>query len=575
MITTLHISNYALIDNIDIDFGAGLNIITGETGAGKSIILGALGLLLGGRADLRAIRDGSRKSVIEAQFSYSSAPAVSAALTANRLDGAETDMCILRRELLPGGRSRAFVNDTPVTLTVLRDIALNLVDIHSQHQNLLLASPEYQLRIIDTLAGNGALLEEYAQAYAAYRRVLKDYTRTRDLIQRAQADEEYVRYQFEQLDSMNLCAAEDETLERERDLLSNIGEIKTKIRHVAEPLSDAPVNALGELRKAVSALESLAATIGDDNVGDGVDFHSLAERLESVRVEAADIAGTVAEYDASLDGDDGRLEQVEQRLSQIYALEAKHHVDSVGGLIELRGQLADQLNALADSDVTLAKLENAARRAKKAALSVAARLSERRTETAQAFARELRATAATLGMPNLRCEITFTRGKLAATGADQVQFLFAFNKNQALVPVGAAASGGEISRIMLSIKTIVASRMQLPSIIFDEVDTGVSGDIAARMAAMMKHISQTIQVIAITHLPGVAAMGDRHLKVFKQDDETSTNTHVRQLAQNERRCELALMLSGNASEPAALAAADVLLERAAAPSPYNCDNGKQ
>lgn len=558
MIQTLHISNYALIDELDIDFAPGFNIITGETGAGKSIILGALSLLLGGRADTHVIRDVSRKSVIEAQFRYSSAPAVAAVLSANELDGATEDECILRREILPGGRSRAFVNDTPVTLTILREVALNLVDIHSQHQNLLLASPEYQLNIIDTLAANGPLLEEYRQAYAAYRKVLADYTHTRELIRRGQADAEYMEFQFSQLDEMGLTAAEDEALERERDLLANLGEIKNRIRQAADPLSDAPSNALAELRKAVSALESLAMTIGDDNGGD-VDFHSLAERLESARVEVADIAGTLAAYDASLDDDEGRLEEVEQRLSQIYALESKHHVDSVDALIELRNRLADQLAALNDSDATLARLETAARRAKKAAVTIADKISAQRAATATTFAQELRATAATLGMPNLRCEITLTRGKLSPSGYDQLQFLFAFNKNQPLVPVSASASGGEISRLMLSIKTIVASRMQLPSIIFDEVDTGVSGEIAARMAQMMQHIARTIQVITITHLPGVAALGNRHFKVYKQDDDTSTTTRVRLLGDDERPAEIALMMSGNASDPASLEVAQSLL----------------
>ena len=561
MIQTLHISNYALIDSLDIDFSSGLNIITGETGAGKSIILGALSQLLGGRADLRAVRDTTRKSVIEAQFCYSSAPAVAEVLTANELDGAADQRCILRRELLPGGRSRAFVNDTPVTLAVLREVAIHLVDIHSQHQNLLLASPDYQLNIIDTLAGNAALLADYRKAYEAYKQVLADYTRTRELIRKGLAEAEYVEFQYSQLDAMNLLAGEDETLERERELLTNLGEIKAKIRQAAEPLGDAPVNALGELRKAVSALESLAVTLGDDAGGE-VDFHTLAERLESARVEVADIAGTLAAYDTSLDPDEGRLDEVEERLGQIYSLEAKHHVDTVDQLIELRNRLADQLAALHDSDGTLGRLEAAARRAKKAAITIADKLSEKRIATSAAFAQELRATAATLGMPNLRCEITVTRGKLSPSGYDQLQFLFAFNKNQPLVPVGASASGGEISRLMLSIKTIVASRMQLPSIIFDEVDTGVSGDIAARMAQMMKHISRTIQVITITHLPGVAALGDRHFKVYKHDDDTSTLTRIQLLDREARQAEIALMLSGKPDDPASLAAAKALLDGA-------------
>ncbi len=561
MIRTLHISNYALIDELDIEFAPGFNIITGETGAGKSIILGALSLLLGGRADQRVIRDAGRKSMIEAVFSYASAPAVSAVLAENELDGAGDNVCILRRELLPGGRSRAFVNDTPVTLGVFRDVAVHLVDIHSQHQNLLLASADYQLTVIDTLADTGSLLAEYRESFREYKAALKEYTDKRELIRRSRADAEYISYQYRQLDAMGLVPGESEMLEREREVLANLGEIKSKIRLVADPLSDASANALSLLRQSVGALESLAVTLGDEGGGD-VDFHHLAERLESARVEVADIAETIAGYDISLDADPGRLEEVEERLGEIYSLESKHHVGSADDLIELRDRLGAQLAALDDGDTLLAQLETAARRAKKKAVSLASKLSEIRARTAASFSQELRTRAAVLGMPNLRCEIALTRGKLSASGYDQIQFLFAFNKNQALTPVGATASGGEVSRLMLTIKSIVASRMQLPSIIFDEVDTGVSGDIAARMADMMQEISATIQVITITHLPGVAAMGTRHFKVYKVDDENSTTTKVRLLDNEERRGEIALMLGGDASDAAALSAAAALMEQA-------------
>lgn len=562
MIRNLHISNYALIEELDIEFAPGFNIITGETGAGKSIILGALSLLLGGRADQRAVRDTGRKSVIEAVFGYSKAPAVATVLAANELDGADACECILRREILPGGRSRAFVNDTPVNLGVLRDVAVHLVDIHSQHQNLLLASADYQLDIIDTLAGSADLLAEYGKAFAEYKVALKEYKDTREMILRSRADAEFISFQFSQLDGMNLLAGEDEALERERELLTNLSEIKSKIRQAADPLSDSPSNALGELHRAVAALENLAVTLGDPGEGE-TNFHILAERLESARVEIADIADTLADYDLSLDADPGRLLEVEERLGQIYSLESKHHAASTDELIAIRDRLGAQLAALDDSDATLGKLEGAARRAKKNAVGLAERLSELRATTAAAFSQELRAKAATLGMPNLRCEITLTRGKLGPSGFDQIQFLFAFNKNQALTPVGATASGGEISRLMLTVKSIVASRMQLPSIIFDEVDTGVSGDIAARMADMMQDISNTIQVITITHLPGVAAMGSRHFKVYKEDDEKATTTRVQLLSPEERIAEIALMLGGDASDSAALAAADALIKQAA------------
>lgn len=559
MIKSLHISNYALIDELDIDFDSGFNIITGETGAGKSIILGALSLLLGERADARVVRDPSRKSVTEAIYDISNGPLVKELLRANKLD-ADSDECILRREIVPGGRSRAFVNDTPVTLPVLRDIAVHLVDIHSQHQNLLLASPEYQLNIIDNLAGTADLLQEYRSAYAAYRQTLKQYTDTRELIRRNENDAEYLQYQYNQLAQLDIQPGEHTALEQEREILANVNEIKNDLGAALDPLVNASDNALFLMRQAVQALEELSASIGHSS--DSIDFHSLAERLESARIEVSDITDSLVDYDLAIAADPARLDEIEQRLSMLYSLELKHHVDDSDGLIELQRRLGEQLEALENSDNVLARLEKAAKKAKKNAMTLAAQISDKRHAAAAEFADVLRRTAAPLGMLNLRCEISLTRGKLTPEGFDQIQFLFAFNKNQALMPVGNTASGGEISRLMLAIKTIIAEKIHLPSIIFDEVDTGVSGDIAARMASMMSAISRTIQVITITHLPGVAAAGTTHFKVFKEDDENATTTRITRLSRSEREAELALMISGNPADPAALANARALLEKA-------------
>lgn len=559
MIKSLHISNYALIDELDIDFDSGFNIITGETGAGKSIILGALSLLLGERADARVVRDPSRKSVTEAIYDISNGPLVKELLRANKLD-ADSDECILRREIVPGGRSRAFVNDTPVTLPVLRDIAVHLVDIHSQHQNLLLASPEYQLNIIDNLADTADLLQEYRSAYAAYRQTLKQYTDTRELIRRNENDAEYLQYQYNQLAQLDIQPGEHTALEQEREILANVNEIKNDLGAALDPLVNASDNALFLMRQAVQALEELSASIGHSS--DSIDFHSLAERLESARIEVSDITDSLVDYDLAIAADPARLDEIEQRLSMLYSLELKHHVDDSDGLIELQRRLGEQLEALENSDNVLARLEKAAKKAKKNAMTLAAQISDKRHAAAAEFADVLRRTAAPLGMLNLRCEISLTRGKLTPEGFDQIQFLFAFNKNQALMPVGNTASGGEISRLMLAIKTIIAEKIHLPSIIFDEVDTGVSGDIAARMASMMSAISRTIQVITITHLPGVAAAGTTHFKVFKEDDENATTTRITRLSRSEREAELALMISGNPADPAALANARALLEKA-------------
>lgn len=560
MIKTLHISNYALIDKIDIDFAPGFNIITGETGAGKSIILGALSLLLGGRADIKAVRRGERKSVIEAIFLLGDAPDVERIIQENNLDNPVEGECLLRRELLPGGRSRAFVNDTPVTLPLLRELAEHLVDIHSQHQNLQLSTEAYQLGVLDILGNNRDLLDRYHKAFASFREALKKYTDTRDMLRRNRDDAEFITYQYEQLAAMNLVPGEHEELEKEREILANVGEIKEQLGAALVPLSEGTPNALELVSGAVDALETLADTLGEgDRV---VDYRLLAERLESARIEIQDIADTLSESNDNVAADPGRLQEIESRLGELYSLELKHHVDDADGLIALRDRLKAQIDTLDDGDNVLHSLEVAAKRAKKAAITLAQQLSERRAATAAEFSAELCRRAAPLGMPNLRCDIEMTKGKLGADGYDQVRFLFAFNKNQAPMPIGGTASGGEISRLMLTIKSIVAERTKLPSIIFDEVDTGVSGDIAGRMGLTMALISRYIQVITITHLPGVAAMGSRHFKVYKEDDEDSTNTRIRLLNDGERRGELALMISGSATDSAALANAEALLDHA-------------
>lgn len=557
MIKNLHIDNYALIDHLDIEFGSCFNIITGETGAGKSIILGALALLLGGRADLKAIRRDERKSVIEAVFTTEDVDGLKLMLSENELDDNGSEI-ILRRELAPGGRSRAFVNDTPVSLQTIRQIGAHLVDIHSQHQNQLLAQPGYQLEIIDNLAGHAALLGEYRHAYGEFRNALKAYTDTRDLIRRNRDDAEFIQFQYEQLSAMNLVPGEHEALEQERELLANVGEIKDNLAAALDPLLNSGTSVLGLLRQASEALARLADTLDSD---DG-SFRALAERLESARIEVGDIADSLAERDAAINADPARLAEVEERLSQLYSLELKHHVESTDELIDLRNRLEKQIEALDDGDNTLARLEVAAKKAKRAAMVLAEKLSEQRQAAAAEFAAMLRERAMPLGMPNLRCEVSFTRGKLSPDGIDQLQFLFAFNKNQSLLPVGGTASGGEISRLMLTIKSIVAERMHLPAIIFDEIDTGVSGDIALRMGAMMAQISRYIQVITITHLPGVAAMGSRHFKVYKEDDERATNTRIRLLNDEARQAEIALMISGNPDDRAALANAKALIDKA-------------
>lgn len=550
MLRSLHISNYALIDTVDITFHNGLNIITGETGAGKSIMLGALSLILGERADLKAVRDSGRKSVIEATFELHDYKRLKEYCVANDIEW-DDNVCILRREIAPAGRSRAFINDSPVTLDLLSHVAMLLVDIHSQHNNRLLASPEFQLSIIDTLAGNEQLLVDYSRRFVAYRRALKRLRDTKKLIEQNRQDEDFTRFQLEQLDAMNLEAGEQDQLEKDRDVLANITEIKSTLGGALDSLSNGTSNAIALLGDAMEYCEQLSQVLDDAD--------NIVERLNTVHIELRDIADTLSDFDRDLNADPDELEAVEQRLNDIYSLQSKHHVSSVEALIELRENFRIKLSSLENSSYTIEELEKEARRAKAAAKEIAAELTRRRTEEARRFEKLLCDTASPLGMKNLRAQVEITTGDMSSTGMDTVEFKFAFNKNQPLMPVGSTASGGEISRLMLSVKSIIASRMQLPSIIFDEIDTGVSGDVANRMGLMMRDISRSIQVMAITHLPQVAALGNAHYKVYKIDDEDATHTHIRQLDREQRIDEIAVMLSGSTVDAAARANALSLL----------------
>ena len=552
MIQTLHISNYALIDSIDITLHPGLNILTGETGAGKSIILGALSLLLGGRCDTKAVRNHEAKSVIEATFSAAGYPALQEFCQTNELDW-DADTVILRREIAPNGRSRAFVNDCPVNLSQLQTAALHLIDIHSQHQNLLLASPPYQLRVIDSLAGNGERLEAFTTAYNNYRHAVRKFKQERKSVEQAKDDEEFLRFQYKRLKDANLAKGELDELEHERELLVNMADVKTSLATVTGNLSEGDENIDQLLRQTIDESERLGDLLEDAD--------TLTERLRTLRVELLDIAETFSEYDRELTGDPERLDEVEERLNLLYDLMRRHKVETVDELISIRDDMKTRLQSIDLGDENLQALELAAKRAKKEALEIAAVISQSRHEEAERFAKILKDRALPLGMKNLQCEITVRDTELSSTGIDHVEFLFAFNKNQPLLPVGNTASGGEISRLMLSIKSIVADKMQLPSIIFDEVDTGVSGDVADKMGEMMRQIAANIQVIAITHLPQVASKGHSHYKVFKEDTEQATVTRIKELGTEERVKELAVMLSGSSVNDAALANARSLLSQ--------------
>lgn len=552
MLQTLSISNYALIDRVEIDFTAGFNVITGETGAGKSIMLGALSLLLGGRADTRTVADPSRKSVIEADFLLESDyPGLRALCVGNDIDW-DGRHCLLRREIsAAGGRSRAFVNDSPVALSRLRDVALHLIDIHSQHQNQLLAQPSFQLDVIDALAGNAGRLEEYRRRYEAFKAAVKRLKVTQKKLELSRENEEYTRYQLARIDELNLSPGEQQELERQREVATNISSLKSGLRRVIAALSDDnDEGVISRLHEAEAASASIVSLLGEE----------VTSRLESARIEIEDILSTFTDADEDLQSDPRLLEEIEQRLSAIYDLQRRHKVETVEELIAIAESLRSRLTVIDNGDEEVSHLRAEARRLRALALEQAAQLSEARHEAASQLRDELLRVARPLGMKNLDVDIRVSPADISSTGTDHVDFLFSFNKNQPLTTVAGVASGGEISRLMLSVKTIIASHMRLPSIIFDEIDTGVSGEVAGRMGAMMRQMASDIQVIAITHLPTVAAKGASHFKVYKYDDETSTHTAIRRLSDDERIDELAMMLSGDSAGAEARAAAASLMK---------------
>lgn len=555
MITYLHIVNYALIRDLTLEPGPRFNIITGETGAGKSIILGALGLLRGNRADMQAVRNQAEKSIIEAHFALDEPTRRALKPILERADAyteGDDATCILRREILPSGRSRAFINDTPVNLGALAEVSDRLVDIHSQHKNLLLSDAGFQLRVLDSLADNQALLADYRERYAEFRAALKEYTDARTTIERTRADADYLKYQLDELDNLAPAAGEDEDLRAQRDRLSANEATARALTTAADALSWGECSALVSVDRALEALQDIE--------GVAADIDSLAERLVSVKAELSDIADTVAAAAGETGDAPTMIEQIDSRLSRLDIMMARHKVASSAALVEIRDSLARRLEDLGDADNILGELEKAARARKRAAMQTAETLSQRRRAAAADLEAQLREVAAPLGLNNLVVDIDIEHVKLNADGCDAVDFRFAFNKNQQPSSIGATASGGEISRVMLALKSILADRVNLPTIIFDEIDTGVSGDIAARMGDLMARIAGSMQVITITHLTAVAARGDSHFKVFKRDNEVDTETFVTPLDREQRIAELATMLGGDPADHTAVAAAKSMLK---------------
>lgn len=549
MLKRLVISNYALIDNLEISLNGGLTIITGETGAGKSIILGALTLLLGERADVRSVRNSDKKTVVEGVFDISGY-SIESFLSENDIDSDNSD-CILRRELLPNGRSRAFVNDTPVTVSVLSELASRLIDIHSQHSNALLLNPVYQLDVIDGISTDKELRLKYAQIYDEYFDLKKRIEETKSRIEKNKADEEYFRFQLRQFDSVELDQDVINEMEKRRSTLENISEIKERLWNSSSILGN-------DDNSIVSGLSYLRQQL-DGLIGIFDEAAAISQRVDSLYIESKDILDTLNGYVDNLNDDPDELEQINEKLSAVYSLQQRYHVKDVADLVKIKNDLEKALFEIDNSEEEISELQKKLGLISAKLEDAANKLTAERKSVASQFSEKLVAVAKPLGMKNLACKIEFLKTDYAKNGQDKIRFLFSFNKNQALMPVEKTASGGEISRLMLCLKSIIVEKMQLPSIIFDEIDTGVSGDIANKIGNMMKSISKKIQVIAITHLPQVAALGDYHYKVYKQDIGNLTVTNMAELNKIERINEIAGMLSGAQINAAAMDNAKSLL----------------
>ncbi len=553
MIKALHIEHYALIDELDIEFNHGFSVITGETGAGKSIILGAIGLLLGERADLKAIKAGEKRCVIEAEFDLS-AYGMEGFFDENDLDfnGSE---CIIRRELTSSGKSRAFINDTPVNLSQLKEIGDTLIDIHSQHKNLLLNEENFQLSVLDILAGNADQLNSYREHFEYYRGLVKALNQAIANSKQNHDEEDYLRFQLDQLADAQLKEGEQEQLEEEQELLSHAEEIKGSLYDACNMLtSDGEDDTISRLKRSVSTLNSIGSVSHE--------AEELASRIDACYIELKDIASTIESLADATEYDPQRLQQIDERLNTIYSLQKKHHVATVEELLSLQASLEEKLGLMDCSEEHIEQLKAKIDEAYKVVADIAAQLSQKRREAKAMVETKMKETLIQLGMPNVMFEVEMTdKAELDATGNDKVTFLFSANKNVPMQPISEIASGGEIARVMLSLKALIAGAVKLPTIIFDEIDTGVSGSIAEKMALIMQEMGNGgRQVISITHLPQIAALGTTHYKVYKEESLFATTTHITRLNQSQRIEEIAHMLSGSALTEAAISNAKELLK---------------
>ena len=550
MLQQLYIHNFTLIDKLDIHFSSGFSVITGETGAGKSIILGAIGLLLGNRADARLVKAGTDKCIVEAHFDISRYD-MQQFFIDNDIDY-DPDDCIMRRELRANGKSRAFINDTPVSLTTARELGEQLVDIHSQHQNLLLQKDDFQLSVVDIIANNSKELQQYRTTYREYSDTKAALKKLEEQIAANRANEDFLRYQAKELADANLVAGELTELEQEVETLSHTEDIKTALYSADEALSNDNGGIISSCKSAISRLSTITEVYPP--------VRELADRLDSAYIELKDIAHDISSLADNVDYDPQRLEVASSRLDALYSLQQKHHVETIEELIALRDNILHQLSHIDNADEELDALKAKVNELLAICTTKAKALTATRQKAAKKIEQQITDRLIALGMPNTRFEVRIEEKPLSNDGADKPAFYFSANKNTPLQPVAQVASGGEIARVMLSLKAMISGAVKLPTIIFDEIDTGVSGRVAEMMAQIMKEMGDSNrQVISITHLPQIAALGSNHYKVEKTDTADGTTSTMRQLTPEERITELAQMLSGSNITDAAIQNARSLL----------------
>ena len=551
MLKKLYIKNFTLIDELDIELYPGFSVLTGETGAGKSIILGAIGLLLGQRADSKSIKQGAERCTIEAHFDLSRYD-LQPFFTDNDIDYDAEDT-IIRREIT-ATKSRAFINDTPVALSMLKELGEQLVDIHSQHQNLLLNKQDFQLSVVDIIAQNQRLLADYQEVYGQLQAANNELQTLKEEIEKNRQQADFMQFQYEELQQASLVADEQEELEQQSELLSHAEDIKGALYEADGHLNGEPQGAVDHVRQSFQTLRNISRVLPAAS--------ELAERLESCHIELKDIADEVSRLLERTDFDPAELDRLNNRLDLLYDLEKKYHVDSVVELIAQRDQLDKQLNAIENSDEAVAELEAKCQQLTVQCQQLADKLTAQRQKAAKAIEKQMQQRLVPLGMPHVRFEVTINSQPLGRHGQDNVSFLFSANTSTPLQPVSQVASGGEIARVMLSLKAMISGAVKLPTIIFDEIDTGVSGKIAEKMAEMMREMGQAErQVISITHLPQIAAMGSHHYRVSKEETPQGTTSSMHLLNDDERGKEIAQMGSGSDVSEAAIANAKALLKQ--------------